>query len=229
MTLPDPEVLDLLRDEFVVGWHNIVAEDHVGVSRGYHRQQTSIGTTNGAGGRNLQIFVLAPDLTVLHALPGFWHPDDLVRELRFAQTVDRLHRDAGRSDEAKTAMLRRLHEQHLRTQPLATRLRSTWQSFDGHTEHQRGAHERRDTLRYVGDRKFELRRLDEVVHRRMAAQPFVPFAEFDVEAFVDYGKVHYDNNRHVDRQGRRFLAAERRAVVREREATRLARQRSRQN
>ena len=44
-------------------------------------KQCAVGTTNGAGGHNVQIFVLSPDGVVLHALPGFWHPEDLVREL----------------------------------------------------------------------------------------------------------------------------------------------------
>src|SRR5687767_15719283 len=77
----------MLRERFVVGWHNIWREPYVGQSHGYSRHQMVVGTTNGAGGRNMQIFVLSPDLVVLHALPGFWHPEDFAQELRFAEAL----------------------------------------------------------------------------------------------------------------------------------------------
>ena len=80
MTLPNEEVFELLRDHFVLGARNIEKDEHVGLSHGYKCTQSAVGTTNGAGARNVQLLMLAADGTVLHALPGYWHPDDLKRE-----------------------------------------------------------------------------------------------------------------------------------------------------
>ena len=74
----------LLKSDFVVGWKNIQREDYVGASHGYTCEQPAVGTTNGAGPRNTQMFVLSPGGVVLHALPGFWHPDELAAELHFS-------------------------------------------------------------------------------------------------------------------------------------------------
>ena len=73
MSLPKEPVFSKLQSDFVVGWRNIIAADSVGESFGYTCDQPAVGTTNGAGPHNVQLFVLSPDLTVLHALPGFWH------------------------------------------------------------------------------------------------------------------------------------------------------------
>ena len=61
MTLPNEEVMDLLAERFVLGARNIERERHVGLSHGYAATDTAVGTTNGAGGRNVQIVVLAAD------------------------------------------------------------------------------------------------------------------------------------------------------------------------
>ena len=86
MSLPQEPTFSLLKDHFVVGWKNIDREDFVGSSHGYTCAQKAVGTTNGAGPRNTQMFVLSSDGVVLHCLPGFWHPEDLAHELRFART-----------------------------------------------------------------------------------------------------------------------------------------------
>ncbi len=227
MSLPDDRVLELLASDFVVGWHNIEREDYTGKSRGYHRGQTAVGTTNGAGGRNVQLFVLAPDSTVLHALPGFWHPDDLHDELRFALIVHRLWQDPGRDLEAKRALLEQLRAYHMRTRSELTAARSQWQSFDRNTELRRHRTAARDTVdpTQSGPR---LKPLHVVVHERVAMQALVPFADFDIEALVDYGQHHYDNNRGIDRPGRPFYVMERLSAARaqaQRRAERRARRR----
>ena len=77
----------LLAGSFVLGARNIEKDGHVGLSRGYRVDQTAVGTTNGAGGRNVQLLVLAADETVVHALPGFWHAEDLLPELRLGLSL----------------------------------------------------------------------------------------------------------------------------------------------
>lgn len=200
MTLADAEVQRVLRERFVVGWRNVWREQWVGQSRGYRRDQCAVGTTNGAGGRNMQVFVLAPDLTVLHALPGFWHPDDFVAELRFAEGLAAVWRDPALSRSQKDALFAKVQLAEPGLQGAATRARSGWQGFDRHAEYARGRCEPRDTFTslplpgVLGGPASVLQPLNVLVHRRMAERPFVPFAEFDVAAFTDYGRPYYDNN-----------------------------------
>ena len=139
MTLPDQRVFPLLRDDFVLGWSDIATADYCGTSHGYTRRQTAVGTTNGAGGRNVQIFVLAPDGVVLHALPGFWHPEDFAEELRFAQQVAALWSDPDRTRADKERMFGALHAVALRRCDEHTTARSDWQGFDRNRELARAA------------------------------------------------------------------------------------------
>lgn len=230
MTLPDPEVLALLQSEFVLGWNNIEAEGFVGLSHGYRKSDTAVGTTNGAGGRNVQLVLMAPDRTVLQVLPGFWHPDDLCRELRFGLQLNALWSDGNRSRQDKLAMFAAMQRSFLARLPAATIARSDWQSFDRREELmrlQRG--ERRDTAVCTWldlparseNGGHELKPLCQLAHERMLQQPLRPFAEFDMLRFTDYGRVLYDNNAGLDK-GRRFRAAEKVAEQREQERQKQA-------
>ena len=215
VSLPDAEVMALLRDDFVVGWRNIQADTHVGLSQGYARNQTAVGTTNGAGGRNVQLIVMAADETVLHVLPGFWHPEDLARELRFARALHRLWLDDGRSLDEKRRLYAAMHRAHVRGFTAETIARSDWQDFDRATELARAQQQARDTTVVPGDGAstpaaagVSLKPLCVLVHDRMLARPFRQLAEFDMESFVDYGRPYYDNNGGID-HGHAFPAAER--------------------
>jgi hypothetical protein len=205
VTLANDDVRQMLRSRFVVGWHNIWRQPYVGQSNGYSRQQTAIGTSNGAGGRNMQVFVLSPDLVVLHALPGFWHPADFAHELRFAEALAGVWADAKLTRAQKDHLFRTVQLAELRSHDEATYARSSWQDFDAHTERARAAQTgSRDTLANLTCAgpmptpaelaSATMKPLNVLVHERMATRPFVPFAAFDVEAFVDYGQTYYDNN-----------------------------------
>ncbi|MBL9078474.1 MAG: hypothetical protein JNL08_13275 [Planctomycetes bacterium] len=223
MTLPNEEVLDLLRERFVLGAHNIERDRHVGASHGYRCTQSAVGTTNGAGGRNVQLLVLAADGTVVHALPGFWHPAELAAELRLALELHSLHHDE-RPRDAKLAMWRSLHTAAGRA---AVTQRDEWQHFDRHEELMRAGREPRDTVLcdsggaplLDAHGQMQLKPIRQLVHDRLAAQPFVALAAFDVEAFVDYGRAYYDNNEWVD-DGKRFPRAERSVAQREKDRER---------
>ena len=208
MTLPNEEVIDVLRDQFVVGWHNIKKEEFVGNSHGYRKNQTAVGTTNGAGGRNVQLFVLASDLTVLHVLPGFWQADDLLAELRFAKQLHRLWADGDVSHEQKLRMARTIRRSHVRGFSARTIARSSWQSFDEHREMARYKTEPRDTITLDNRGHPRIKPMCQLVHERMEPRLFTSFKDFDTEQFVDYGRPYYDNNRHFDK-GREFAAAKR--------------------
>lgn len=224
MTLPNEEILSLLDTRFVVGSRNIQRDAHVGLSHGYRPNQTAVGTTNGAGGRNVQIVVLAADGTVLHALPGFWHADDLLAELRFALEVHELHRDESMPADRKARMFRALHRSFMSRLSEQTKARSDWQSFDVHAEVERARSEARDTMMLDAKglpQTGVMKPTVQLVHERMMARPFLKLAAFDMEAFVDYGRAYYDNNVGLDR-GRDFAAAVRANRKREQEQQKAA-------
>ncbi|HEX5054216.1 MAG TPA: hypothetical protein VFZ65_20730 [Planctomycetota bacterium] len=224
MTLPNEDVMDLLADRFVVGFHNIEKASHVGLSHGYKPQQTAVGTTNGAGGRNVQIVVLAADETVLHVLPGFWNAEDLIPELQLALEIHRLYSDETKSPEAKQAMLAVLHRAQVRRYDDAALARSEWQDFDRAAEIQRSRDEARDTVlvddsgQPVADAPgmLRLKSIPQIVHERLVERSFRKLADFGMETFVDYGRAYYDNNMGLDK-GRSFPRAEHANQKRERE------------
>lgn len=202
----------MLQSDFVLGWKDILKEDYVGRSFGYSSRQTSIGTTNGAGPHNVQIFMLSPELVVLHALPGFWHPEDLARELRFAKVLYRLLGSKDHTWVQKRKLYRRLQLAEARHHPKATYARSGWQSFDQHHEHARLSRGPRDTFQsseegyLLADSRGRLlmKPINVLVHERMARRGFTWFEDFDVKEFVDYGTRFYDNNRRIDRTHTQF-------------------------
>ncbi len=212
MSLPDDAVYPILKSDFVLGWKNIRHEDYVGDSFGYSPSHSCVGTTNGAGAHNVQIFVLSSDLVVLHALPGFWHPEDLARELQFAKVLSRLWDDDSRSEAEKRQMFQRLQVTELRYQPAAMYARSDWQEFDKTREGAALASKDRDTFRHTDDGEVKrnphgapvLKALNVLTHERLAQRPFVKFAEFDFAAFIDYGRKFYDNNLGVSRRGKKL-------------------------
>lgn len=196
----------MLADDFVVGTRNIEKEGHVGLSHGYACDQTAVGTTNGAGGRNVQILILAADETVVHALPGFWHAQDLLPELRLGLDLHRLYTDEVGTEAGKRAMFEAMHRSHLRRFGPGATERGAWQGFDAVHELERASRETRDTVLLVADGPRKLKTIPQLVHDRLLTRPFQKLADFDLESFVDYGRPFYDNNQGLDR-GRNFPRA----------------------
>ena len=205
MSLSQEPAFSTLKKHFVVGWKNNQREDYVGTSHGYTCEQAAVGTTNGAGPRNMQTFVLSPDGVVLHCLPGFWHPEDLAHELEMSRTLYRLWKDK-RSVKQKKEMFTRIQMMSIRRQPRALVQRSGWQGFDKLNESNRikmGA--KRDTFVYDQNGKpTRIKPTSTLVHERMAKRPFVRFSRFDTAVFADYGRPYYDNNMRVDGAGVNF-------------------------
>jgi hypothetical protein len=206
VTLPNEEVMALLRERFVLADRNIEDELHVGISHGYACDQSAVGTTNGAGGRNVQILVLAADETVLHALPGFWHAEDLLPELRLALELHRLHGEDRIDEPRRLALFGSLHRAHMGRYGEAAARRGAWQDFDEHYEVMRAGSGGRDTVDSAVGGVVKLKPIPQLVHERLLARPFRPLREFGMEAFVDYGRPFYDNN-HGDK-GRDFRRAQ---------------------
>lgn len=203
--------LSTLEKHFVVGWKNNKGKKYVGSSHGYTCDQPAVGTTNGAGPRNMQTFVLAHDGTVLHCLPGFWHPEDLAHELSMARALYRLWQDK-RPAKEKRKMFSRIQLRTMADQPRAMVARSTWQGFDAQNERRRAEklakrRKQRDTWIYEKGVAKRLKPTCQVVRERMAARPLRHFNRFDVADFVDYGRPYYDNNARVEGAGVDFNAS----------------------
>lgn len=218
VTLPERPILNLLKNRFVVGWGSNEREKHVGHSGGYTRRQTAVGTTNGAGAHNVQIFLLTKDLHVLHVLPGFWHPIDFERALRFALALNRLWVDDSRTLIQKKNMFYRMHRAELCQQSAQMHARSRWQGFDASMERRRARLSSRDTF-YGGSRMIKA--INVVVHERILYWPFAKYDDFDVAEYADLGRRYYDLNRRIDGRGRSFPRAEQTARVVSREFHRL--------
>lgn len=194
MTLPNNDVIDFIGSRFILAHKNIEKAKHVGMSQGYSKSQSAVGTTNGAGPRNVQFLILAADETVLHALPGFWHPEDLIPELQLAFEINRLYLDEQKSSNQKAKMYEMLHNSHMRRHGAEAVRRGQWQGFDRHFEAQRVQREERDTFRTLANGELQLKSVPEVIHDRMLTRRFKKLDDFDLETFVDYGRPFYDNN-----------------------------------
>ena len=164
----------------------------------------AVNTTNGAGPRNLQLFMLSSDGTVLHCLPGYWNSRDLVFEMAFAAQLDEIWKDKNLSLNQKRAQFKKLQLAHVQDHSKAMKRRSRMQGFDQKYE----AKNRIDTSDTIRDRKLAKQYLalkkhipghafkttDVIAHERMAQRPFVHYTRFDVAKFSDYGKKIYDKN-----------------------------------
>jgi hypothetical protein len=224
LTLANDVVFARLRDQFVLGYANIERQPYVGLSQGYEPDQTAMGATNGSGGRNLQLAILAADGTVMLALPGFWHALDLLSTLDLAVELHRLHGSAEHSHEQKLAMARSKHETFLKRIGAGMSARSAWQNRDVVAERDRSDLGMRDTYQRdpaggplrneVG--QIELRPLLQVLHERVGVLRFTAIAAMPWEALVDYGHPQFDANAAMER-GRTFSAAAANHQRRERE------------
>ncbi len=206
VSLPREPVFSLLKSDFVVGWKNIIKEKYVGESHGYSCDGIAVGTTNGAGPHNVQIFVISQDGVVLHALAGFWHPEDLARELRFALDIRKVWTDKSIDRATKNDIFSAMQLAEINNHPKKMVLRSSWQGFDGKNEVKRAAKGiDRDTFVRNADGviltqkgRKKLKTLNVLAHERMASRPFVLFEKFDIFEFADYGRTYYDNNKKVN-------------------------------
>ena len=172
MSLSNDAVLNVLKNQFVCGFKNITGEAYAGKSGHHDTDAPAVVTTNGAGPHNVQMFILNTDGIVLHCLPGYWAPHDLLFEMRFAAGLDRLWRNPGLDDAAKRDLFKKANLTVIRQAPKDMLERSHLQSFDA----------KHDNLKTT----------DQVVHERMAQRPFLTYEDFDVESFSNYGKNRYD-------------------------------------
>jgi hypothetical protein len=197
-----------LKNHFVCGYRNIIGEKYAGNSGTHGTRGNAVDTTNGAGPHNIQMFVMNPDGTVLHCLPGYWNPQDLTTELTFARQMNSLYLDNSISPADKLTAFRSMQINHIHQHSPDMVARSKMQSFDmKHEAHRTNS----DAVKYhvVDDGSWgpgvesAFKTTDEIMHERMAKRPFLAYDKFDVGAFADYGTSTYDKHEDsLDESGR---------------------------
>jgi hypothetical protein len=182
-------VLRLLRSKFVCGWRNIEGQEpYAGTSNDHAPSNPAVTTTNGAGHHNIQMIFYARDGVVLHCLPGYWDGDALAGEMDLALALDAIHADASLTPREKNEKFIEAQLGHVALHRRAgTMARSRLQSFDAWQEQRRPG---TDFTRAAGG--SDLKTVDQVVHERMAARPFLRREDFDLAAYIEMGIRQYD-------------------------------------
>ncbi len=200
MSLSSEPAFSFLKSNFICGVRDITGETYSGVSGFHDPNGNAVVTSNGAGPHNVQLFALSADGVVLTCLPGYWGPDDLVRELKLAQRLNRVWLDGSLSRGQKEELFRQMQLAHIRQHPPAMVARSHMQGFDAAYEAKYRLNDT-DTIRdpsLIADPNSGMqppaafKTIDELMHERMSRQPFVPFYSFNIASFVDYGRPRYD-------------------------------------
>lgn len=196
MSLSNDIILNTLKNHFVCGFKNIKDEPYAGRSGQHDPNSAAVVTTNGAGPHNVQLFFLDKDGTVLHCLPGYWAPGDLLEEMKFATSLDRLYKMPNLSLEEKKRRYTLAQLNALRYITPDMVQRSPLQRFDAKREQQNpnsGFHVKPGGfVPMTASKQGNLKTTIQVVHERMSQRPFVPYEKFDVAEFTDYGKQRYD-------------------------------------
>jgi hypothetical protein len=204
VSLSSEPVYSYLKKDFICGVKDITGASYAGVSGLHMPSGNAALTTNGAGPHNIQIFVLANDGTVLHCLPGYWSPRDLAYELQFAQGLNHIWQNPKLSKSQKDELFRQYHLSHIQEHPQWMVRKSRMQGFDQKYEAKNHLYTS-DTIANPELAKAILAKggkpepgafktTDVIMHTRMAARPFVPYQQFDVAKFSDYGRPLYNKN-----------------------------------
>ena len=179
-----------LKEQFICGWRNINGvESFAGKSHSHPVASSAVHTTNGAGGRNVQIIIISPDRDVLHVLPGYWNPDALRHELDFVLELNDVAKSDLPQSEKNDAFLL-AHMNHAAKHHELLVKDSKLQAFDERKE-SRG---KESDFRRKGGKGEVTRTVDQVMHERMARRPFLKIDEFDLSKVVDYGTAFYDKH-----------------------------------
>ena len=204
MSLSQEPANTALKKYFVCGVKDITDEPYCGMSGSHGNFGNAVTTTNGAGAHNIQLFMMDPDGTVLNVLPGYWNPQDLVYEMQFASQLDQVWQNQKLSKGQKDTMFAQMHMEHIAQHPRSMAQRSHLQGFDAKFE----ADHRLATTDTIKNRQLAMqyassgqhvpmqlfKTTDEIMHERVAKQPFVNYTNFDVVSFSDYGLQKYDKH-----------------------------------
>jgi hypothetical protein len=201
VSLSNDAVIKELNKDFICGFKNIKNEPYCGKSGHHEPDEAAVVTTNGAGPHNVQMFLMTSDGVVLHCLPGYWAPQDLLYEIRFIKGLNTTWHSTLSLDEKD----RRFTQAHLAFRaPIDMIQRSHLQGFDAKEERQKPDSDFKIQSAVQRPRRSKMKMADlkstlQVIHERMAKRPFVSYEDFDVASYVEYGKLRY-NKREQDRE-----------------------------
>lgn len=200
MSLSKEPVYSNLKNHFVSGYRNIMGESYAGNSGTHNPRGQAVDTTNGAGPHNIQLFIMNPDGTVVHCLPGFWNSQDLSQELEFARKLNAVYENRYLSGAEKSNQCKNLQLAHARHHSQDMIGRSQLQHFDMKAEaHKQHSDAIKNPSLLEGEdwgpeQYAAFKTTDQIMHERMAKRPFIKYADFDVAAFADYGTDSYDKH-----------------------------------
>ncbi len=202
VSLSQEPALSALKNHFVCGTKDITNEPYAGESGMHDNFGNAVVTTNGAGGHNLQLFMLSPDGVVLNCLPGYWAPQDLVLEMQLASRLNRVWQSPQYSRQQKDYLFKKMHLDHISQHPAEMVRRSHLQGFDAMYEAENKLHtsdfiRNASTVSLASGQHLPasaFKTADEVMHERIVAHPFEQYDRFNVAAFSDYGKQRYDKH-----------------------------------
>ncbi|MBX9692715.1 MAG: hypothetical protein K2Z81_10050 [Cyanobacteria bacterium] len=203
VSLSQEPLFSVLQKELVCGYRDISKEKWAGFSGRHEIGGNAVNTTNGAGPHNMQIFLLSGDGTVLHCLPGFWNPVDLVGEVEFAARLHDVWTNPNMDYNQKRQVFSQMQLAHISEHSSAMVARSKMQNFDKQYELKRRFNTdtivqptQYATVTYDQNHAQQglFKSTDQIMHERMAVRPFIPYAQFDVVAYSDYGRPKYDKN-----------------------------------
>lgn len=194
VSLSKSPVYSILKDDFVVGYENIDDRKFVAIPQEHGPDENVSDTANGAGAQSLQLFVLAPDGTVLTCLPGYWSAPDLACELALAKDLYRVWKKSDLTIDEKRAQFASLHLAHISTHSQAMKNRSHLSEadlqFEGRKlENSDFFYQQRAVNPSTGKTPLRnVKTVDFVMHERLSRRPFEPYQDFDVAAYADFGR-----------------------------------------
>jgi hypothetical protein len=200
VSLSTDPTFSLLKSDFICGFKDISHKHYAGASGKHRPDENAVDTTNGAGPHNIQMFVITPDGTVLHCLPGYWHSQDLASELKFAERLNEIWQNPNLSRAEKEAQFSQLQIAQIYAEPKGMSNRSHMQGFDLSYEAKHRPHGGFFYNPGLVDQMSgktppnNVKTVDIVMHERMAARPFLAYKEFDVANYSAYGKNEYDKH-----------------------------------
>ena len=195
MSLSQAPAFQVLKQYFICGVRDISGLPYSGFSESHKPTGVAVNTSNGAGPHNIQLFVLSADGTVLTCMPGFWSPQDLVGELQLAEDLNRVWLNPNLTRAQKDNSFRAMQLGHIRQHCPQLVSHSQMQGFDKVYEVKHGRHA--DVFAGGQASEASIKTTDVIMHERMARQPFVPYDQFNVAAFIEYGRPQYDKNENM--------------------------------
>ncbi len=189
MTLSHDKVKDYLDKYFVRGWTNIEGKKkYAGKSNRHMPSYAARNISNASGHHNVQMFFMTSDGNVLNALPGYWNPPHFLKEAELAVKLGQLYYKRGLSVADRNEKYLDMHLQQAYANTKAMHKASKLQGFDYSNIAKR---KESDFQRKKGFVTGVLKTADQVIHERLAEQPFTPFASFEVAKFIDMGITRF--------------------------------------